>query len=74
MLSDGHSSSVVGSERCWLIEIYHCIALPGTEYPSKIISKLQGQSTVTLTLSTYSHMIDPMGAVAADVMDEIVGQ
>lgn len=40
----------------------------------KIVSELLGHSTVTLTLNTYSHIINPMSSVAADAMDEIVGQ
>jgi len=40
----------------------------------KIVSELLGHSTVTLTLNTYSHIINPMSGVAADAMDEIVGQ
>ena len=40
----------------------------------KIVSELLGHSTVALTLKTYSHIINPMSAVAAETMDEIVGQ
>jgi len=40
----------------------------------KTVSELLGHSTVTLTLNTYSHIINPMSSVAADAMDEIVGQ
>jgi len=40
----------------------------------KIVSELLVHSTVTLTLNTYSHMINPMSGVAADAMDERVGQ
>jgi hypothetical protein len=48
---------------------------PGEERPSKkIMSELLEHSTVTLTLITYSHIINPMSGVAAAAMDEIVGQ
>ena len=40
----------------------------------KIVSELLGHSTVTLTLNTYSHIINPLSSVAADALDEIVGQ
>jgi integrase len=40
----------------------------------KIVSELLGHSNVTLTLNTYSHIINPMSGVAAEAMDEIVGQ
>jgi len=40
----------------------------------KIVSELLGHSTVTLTLNTYSHIINPLSRVAADTLDEIVGQ
>jgi integrase len=40
----------------------------------KIVSELLGHSTITLTLNTYSHIINPINKVAADKMDEIVGQ
>jgi integrase len=40
----------------------------------KIVSELLGHSTVTLTLNTYSHIINPTSGVGADAMDEIVGQ
>ena len=40
----------------------------------KIVSELLGYSSVTLTLNTYSHIINPLSGVAADAMDEIVGQ
>ena len=40
----------------------------------KIASELLGHSTVTLTLNTYSHIINPMSGVAAEAMDEILGQ
>lgn len=39
----------------------------------KIVSELSGHSTVTLTLKTYLHIINPMSGVAADAMAEIVG-
>lgn len=37
----------------------------------KIVSELLGHSTITLTLNTYSHIIDPLGRAAADTMDDI---
>ena len=40
----------------------------------KTVSELLGHTTVTLTLNTYSHIINPMSSVAAEAMDEIVGQ
>ena len=40
----------------------------------KIVLELLGHSSVTLTLNTYSHIINHMSGVAAEVMDEIVGQ
>jgi integrase len=40
----------------------------------KIVSELLGHSSITLTLNTYSHIINPMGRVAADAMDEAVGR
>jgi integrase len=38
----------------------------------KIVSELLGHSTVTLTLNTYSHIINPMSNVASEAMDEII--
>jgi hypothetical protein len=52
----------------------------GLSFPSKqnshpkIVFELLGYSIETLTINTYSHIINPMGGVAADAMDEIVGQ
>ena len=40
----------------------------------KIVSELLGHSTITLTLNTYSHIINPLSRVAADTLDDIVGQ
>ena len=40
----------------------------------KIVSELLGHSTITLTLNTYSHIINPLSRVAADTMDDIVDQ
>ena len=40
----------------------------------KIVSELLGYSTITLTLNTYTNIINPLGRVAADTMDDIVDQ
>jgi len=40
----------------------------------KIVSELLGLSSITLTLNTFSHIINPLGRAAADTMDDIVGQ
>ena len=40
----------------------------------KIVSELLGHSSINLTLSTYSHIINPMNKVASDTMDDIVGR
>jgi hypothetical protein len=39
----------------------------------KIVFELLGYSIETLTLRTYSYMVNPMSGVGADVTDEIVG-
>jgi integrase len=40
----------------------------------KIVQELLGHSTITLTLNTYSHIINPLGRIAADTMDDVVGR
>jgi len=42
-------------------------------YP-KIVFELLGHSIVTLTLNSYSHIINPRSGLAADAMDENLGQ
>ena len=42
--------------------------------PPGIVTELLGRSTITLTLNTYSHMINSISGEAADAMDKIVGQ
>lgn len=37
----------------------------------KIVSELLGHSTVTLTLNTYSHIINPINKVASSEMDDM---
>ena len=40
----------------------------------KIVSELLGHSSITLTLTTYSHVINPMNKIASDTMDDMVGR
>ena len=37
----------------------------------KIVSELLGHSTVTLTLNTYSHIINPINKLASKEMDDM---
>jgi integrase len=39
----------------------------------KIVSELLGHSTITLTLNTYSHIINPINKVASSEMDDMFG-
>jgi integrase len=47
------------------------ILLENNVHP-KIVQELLGHSTVTLTLNTYSHIINPLSRVAADTLDGVV--
>lgn len=35
----------------------------------KLVSELLGHSSINLTLSTYSHITNPMNSVVADTLD-----
>jgi integrase len=40
----------------------------------KLVSELLGHSSIVLTLSTYSHVINPMNTVVSDALDDLVSQ
>lgn len=40
----------------------------------KVVQELLGHSTITLTLDTYSHVIEGMQAQAARTMDSVIGE
>lgn len=41
--------------------------------PPKVISEILGHSRISITLDTYSHLMEPMRREAADKMDELLG-
>lgn len=41
--------------------------------PPKVISEILGHARISITLDTYSHLMDPMRREAADKMDELLG-
>ncbi len=41
--------------------------------PALVVMERLGHSTITLTLDTYSHMIQSLNQEAADAMDRVLG-